>query len=236
MQYFDYINKFYDHLQTSSVSSNAQLLYHTLLMIFNKAHWESELQRTNYSICSLCGIGEKALSHARNELKQLGLIDFTTDKRRGQATKYRLCTDVCTVKNAVQTQNKGRTKEEQTQNKGRTYKDIRQKKKEEDNITPISPKVQLAEFVSMTNAEYDALVERFGESDTKVMIEILDNYKGSSGRTYKSDYRAILSWVVHKLSETKKPKEQTLEVYHDDYDHTGLESLARRKYYDDRTD
>jgi hypothetical protein len=38
------------------------------------------------------------------------------------------------------------------------------------------------------------------------MIEILDNYKGSKGRMYKDDYRAILSWVVNKFTEDiKKP-------------------------------
>lgn len=32
-------------------------------------------------------------------------------------------------------------------------------------------------------------------------VEVLDNYKGSTGKKYKSDYRAILSWVVDKYKE-----------------------------------
>jgi hypothetical protein len=30
-------------------------------------------------------------------------------------------------------------------------------------------------------------------------IEILDNYKGSKGVKYKSDYRTILGWVIERL-------------------------------------
>ena len=33
------------------------------------------------------------------------------------------------------------------------------------------------------------------------MIEILDNYKGQNGKKYKSDYRAILNWVVKRYEE-----------------------------------
>ena len=61
--------------------------------------------------------------------------------------------------------------------------------------------VKYAENVSMTSNEYNSLLEKHGETGTIRMITILDNYKGSSGKTYKSDYRAILSWVVEKLTQ-----------------------------------
>lgn len=73
--------------------------------------------------------------------------------------------------------------------------------------TPLPPtdedRVQWAPNVSMTNADHAKLVERFGDADTKRLIEILDNYKGSSGKKYKDDYRAILSWCVDRLAEEK---------------------------------
>lgn len=68
------------------------------------------------------------------------------------------------------------------------------------------PKVQWAEFVSMTNAEHQKLLDTHGPADTERLIEILDNYKGATGKTYKSDYRAILSWVVTRLQEEKKKR------------------------------
>lgn len=58
------------------------------------------------------------------------------------------------------------------------------------------PKNRYAEFVTMTEEEYTKLVQAHGEQATQGFIARLDNYKGSSGSTYKSDYRAILSWVV----------------------------------------
>jgi hypothetical protein len=33
------------------------------------------------------------------------------------------------------------------------------------------------------------------------MINILSNYKGSTGKKYKSDYRTILNWVVDRYNE-----------------------------------
>ena len=56
-----------------------------------------------------------------------------------------------------------------------------------------------AEFVSMTEIEYNKLITEHGEVKTKKMIETLDNYKGSNNKKYASDYRAILSWVADKV-------------------------------------
>lgn len=62
-------------------------------------------------------------------------------------------------------------------------------------------KYKYAEFVSLTREEYAKLCEAHGEDGAKRMIEILDNYKGSSGKKYKSDYRTILNWVVDRYNE-----------------------------------
>lgn len=80
-------------------------------------------------------------------------------------------------------------------------KTIRERKGE--TREPSNEKVQFAEFVSMTNVEYSTLVTELGDADTKRCIEILDNYKGSKGQKYKSDYRAIRSWVIKALNEEK---------------------------------
>lgn len=60
------------------------------------------------------------------------------------------------------------------------------------------PKINYAEFVTMTEEEYNKLIARVGKEGTKKCIEILDNYKGAKGVKYASDYRAILNWVVKK--------------------------------------
>lgn len=66
---------------------------------------------------------------------------------------------------------------------------------------PKPQKKQYAQSVTMTEAEYKNLTDQFTEPVAKDMIEILSNYKGSKGKEYKSDYRAILSWVVDAYKE-----------------------------------
>ena len=70
------------------------------------------------------------------------------------------------------------------------------------------PGERFGEFVRLTREEYQALAGRYGEDAAREMIEILDNYKGASGKTYRSDYRAILSWVVHKYEEERRQPER----------------------------
>lgn len=72
-------------------------------------------------------------------------------------------------------------------------------------------KIEFAEFVTMTQEEYDKLVDRIGERGTKRCIEILDNYKGSVGKKYASDYRAILNWVIARYEEEPKPEPEPVE-------------------------
>ena len=64
-------------------------------------------------------------------------------------------------------------------------------------------KYKYADFVTLTRDEYSKLVEQYSEEDVKGMISVLDNYKGQNGKRYKSDYRAILNWVVNAYFERK---------------------------------
>lgn len=72
-----------------------------------------------------------------------------------------------------------------------------------DNVNE-EKKKKYADFVSLTEVEYKKLVSEHGISNTKIFISILDNYKGSSGKKYKDDYRAILSWVIDKAKKEGK--------------------------------
>lgn len=68
-------------------------------------------------------------------------------------------------------------------------------------------KTHFAEFVTMTNDEYEKLVVAYGKEFADQCITVLDNYKGSNGKRYKSDYRAILNWVVDKVKKDDKSKQ-----------------------------
>jgi len=83
---------------------------------------------------------------------------------------------------------------ESTQSKSKSKSKVKEKK-------DIIPKINFAEFVSLTQEEHNKLTETHGEDKVKRMIETLDNYKGASGKKYTSDYRAILNWVVKRVEE-----------------------------------
>lgn len=75
-------------------------------------------------------------------------------------------------------------------------------------------KINFASHVTLTQDEYLKLTTEHGEDGAKLLIEILENYKAANGKKYKSDYHAILTWVVKRLAEDKekqiKPKKQSM--------------------------
>jgi hypothetical protein len=83
-----------------------------------------------------------------------------------------------------------------------------------DNITLINTTsnntkelyIRYAEFVQLKESEYNKLIEEHGKPLTDKMIQVLDNYKGANGKKYKSDYRAILNWVVDKVKGVKNER------------------------------
>lgn len=82
-----------------------------------------------------------------------------------------------------------------------------EKKPRARKSTPKPEKKEYAEFVKLTEAEYEKLVAKHGVEKTRRLIETLDNYKGTKQKNhnkYDSDYRAILSWVVSKVEEDEK--------------------------------
>ena len=68
-------------------------------------------------------------------------------------------------------------------------------------------KVAYGEFVHMTPEEKEKLEKEFGIAETERAITILDDYKGSTGKTYESDYRAIRSWAMGRAQEEIAKKE-----------------------------
>lgn len=70
-------------------------------------------------------------------------------------------------------------------------------------------KYNYAEFVKLTRDEYAKLCAEYGEEAAKAMIDILNNYKGSKGKKYKSDYLTIRGWVKDKYYENMTRYGQT---------------------------
>lgn len=67
---------------------------------------------------------------------------------------------------------------------------------------PDAPKkVKYAEKVSMTEKQYSKLIDEYGKEATDKIVEKLDLYKRSSGKSYKDDYAAIKNWVVDECKK-----------------------------------
>lgn len=84
-----------------------------------------------------------------------------------------------------------------------------------------------APCVMLTEAEWGKLVEAYGEEGAAWMVKKLDDYKAASGRTYKSDYRAILNWVVGEYR--KHVAEQITGAYGDSGSIESNQDRERRK-------
>lgn len=73
-------------------------------------------------------------------------------------------------------------------------------------------KKRYADFVTLTEEEYNKLVEQYGTEAVKWCIQKLDNYKGSTGKKYASDYRTILSWVITSYNEEQTKHNQPAQA------------------------
>jgi len=74
------------------------------------------------------------------------------------------------------------------------------------NETELVKKEKYEEFVLMLPDEYEKLIKEYGKINTKKFIEKLNCYKGANGKKYKSDYLAILNWVVGEVMKEVKPQ------------------------------
>ena len=93
------------------------------------------------------------------------------------------------------------------------FGDVEPVAQQEKPKKPTKPtKHKYAEFVLLTEAEYQKLVDAHGEEGAQWMITKLDNYKAARGMTYKSDYRAILNWVIKEYEKEKMSYGRTTEI------------------------
>ena len=100
---------------------------------------------------------------------------------------------------------------------GTEYEYEYENKKEIANAIKKKPKTHYAPDVMLTEDEYAKLLEGYGEDGAKWMIQKLDDYKASRGMTYKSDYRAILSWVVREYQKQQQYDRNTNTAQYADY-------------------
>ena len=79
-------------------------------------------------------------------------------------------------------------------------------------------KKNYAEAVTMTEEEYQKLMSQHTKAFVDKCIEILNNYKLSSGKRYKSDYHTILNWVIERVSKDYPQLDRMISVKESVYD------------------
>ncbi|MFF2156081.1 DUF4373 domain-containing protein [Paenibacillus chitinolyticus] len=144
--------------------------------------------------------------HERNVLTSNGIkkrSDVVIEKRERMRQAYK--NRALPVSAAETTQE---TQAESTQSK---VKESKSKVKESKVKEKIDTKIAYAEFVKLSEKEYQKLVADHGEDFTKECITTLDNYKGAKGEKYASDYRAILKWVIDAVREKRNRASRAAE-------------------------
>ena len=78
MNYILEIKAFYDWLEVNQLSTAGIVLWHALMHIANKTGWQDNFTVAIAVLEIKTGLQKKAIINARNNLKQAGLIDFTS--------------------------------------------------------------------------------------------------------------------------------------------------------------
>lgn len=95
-------------------------------------------------------------------------------------------------------------KSDKTENGEDIYKDLNENKdlyinkdlNKRKSIESAPAKIEYAPKVFLTENEHAKLVMHYGTEGTDAMVQKLSIHKGANGKSYKSDYLAILNWVV----------------------------------------
>ena len=80
--------------------------------------------------------------------------------------------------------------------------------------------------VALTDSEYEKLQEKLG-NDTDRIIEYLSEKKAMKGYKYKSDYRAILNWVIRVYYE-EHPKNKDSSFDEDEFFDAAVKAAMER--------
>ncbi len=79
----------------------------------------------------------------------------------------------------------------------------KEKEQEKGEVQVVGKKIQLREFVYITQTNLDKLYSEFLEHEVNWMLDKLNDYKASTGKKYKCDYSAINVWVKDAFRKAK---------------------------------
>lgn len=81
--------------------------------------------------------------------------------------------------------------------------EVKDKEEVKEQIEIINKKIQVREFVFISQSNLDKLYSEYLEHEVSWMLDKLNDYKASKGVQYKSDYHAINMWVKDAFRKAK---------------------------------
>jgi len=154
--------------------------------------WHKETDKISYSqLCKMTGLSRRIL--------KLSIEKLVNDKWIMQSgnSKSGYCYDL-NFSNAIEKTAIAETATELGQKLPQNDAKLGQKlpPQKKVKIKKKETKIKYRSNVFLTEKEHDKLLNEYGESQVEEMFDKISNYKGSVDKKYKSDYRAILLWVV----------------------------------------
>lgn len=81
--------------------------------------------------------------------------------------------------------------------------EVKDKEEVKEKIEIIKKKIQVREFVFISQSELNKLKDEYSEHELNWMLNKLNDYKASTGKKYKCDYSAINVWVKDAFRKAK---------------------------------
>ncbi|MBJ6362121.1 hypothetical protein ACFOQM_12545 [Paenibacillus sp. GCM10012307] len=193
MNYLELIVGFSRWKEVNPLPASAIALWYELVSACNKAGWPEEFTLRSEVLQANAGVSRGKFERARQQLVSFGLIHYKKSNRMNCAGNYKIISRA--FKMNIKTSNETRCEiDNETGDEMDAFKDNKSLKK-------TKTKKSYAQFVKMTEAQYQNLSDDHGKEFADACIAELNSYKGASGKTYKDDYLAILRWVVDKIKQ-----------------------------------
>lgn len=93
----------------------------------------------------------------------------------------------------------------------------------------VEEKNEYAKQVTMTEKEYQDLLDTYGKEMANQLIEQLSLYKQAKGKNYDSDYAAILYWVTERVREIEK-KDANYKAFKNKNSNNKKQNFDHREY------
>ena len=202
MNYLREVLAFYDLVQVKPLSTGQVALWHALMYINNKCAWTAWFSVPNQTLELFTGLSRTGVAHARNKLKQEGIIDFTSNGTR--AASYRLVSvrPPYETQNVLDTQDIGQDTVETGSKQGQdtaTLNKLKQNKTEKSTRKVFSPP---------TEEEVAAYCrERNNGIDAQTFVDFYTARGWVVGKSPMKDWRAaVRTWESRRKAETAATK------------------------------